>query len=230
MVSLNLPTRNDPISKILLCVLLAAALWANVAQLEQPVQAHSDPTSVFEPQPPAPTPALPTAQAELPALGLSAPTPTPLGWLDQALATAADAGDSFAQDQADQLAAEQAAALAAQQAEAARLAAEQAARDQYLSNVGAQAPHSPRGDAPAQPPNYSTGPMEVSPGVVIDPNPQPVAAPAIAVAVPQTSAEQQAAIGARTSNSCADGEVFYPRSGCHTPGSGGAQPGAVGQP
>lgn len=236
MVSLNLPQRNDPISKILLCVLLAAALWANVAQFEQPTQANASPGYTIINATPQPTPALPTAPAELPAFGLAAPTPTPQSWLDQGLAAVGAAGDQFAQSQADQLAAEQATALAAQQAEAARLAAEQAARDQYLANVGAQASHSPRGNTNDPPPSQ-TGPIAQPDGAIIvpagsdygDPAPDP-AAPAIAVAVPGASAEQQAVIGARTSNGCKDGEVFYPRSGCHLPGSGGAMPGAVGAP
>lgn len=231
MVSLNLPTRNDPISKILLCVLLAAALWANVAQFEQPTQASASPGYTIVES--TPTPALPTP-AELPA-GLSVSTPTPAeqptaapGWLDQGLAAVGAAGDQFAQSQADQLAAEQAAAAAQAEAD----------RAQYLANVGAQASHSPRGDANDPPPSQ-TGPILYpadgdTPAYVIAPAapdaPAAPAEPAIAVAVPHTSAEQQAVIAAQESNSCPPGQKFVPRSGCWTPGSSGPMPGAVGEP
>jgi len=59
--------------------------------------------------------------------------------------------------------------------------------------------------------------------------PEPARAAPIAVAVPAISAEQAAIIGARQSHGCPDGQVFYPRTGCHLPGSGGPQPGAVGE-
>ena len=100
--------------------------------------------------------------------------------------------------------------------------------DQALGAVGAQAAHSPRGDVP-QPPAYESGPILIPasadmPSIIIDPAPAP-APEGIAVAVPPQQYMEE-----RTSNSCPAGQVFYPRTGCHTPGSGGAMPGAVGEP
>lgn len=90
----------------------------------------------------------------------------------------------------------------------------------YVANVGEQAPHSPRGDNRGEiiiVPTAAPEPSEV------DPNAQ-------AVPIPTLAPEQAAVIAQRQSNGCAPGQVFVPRSGCHTPGSGGAQPGPVGQP
>lgn len=49
-----------------------------------------------------------------------------------------------------------------------------------------------------------------------------------AIFVPTISAAQAENYASRGSGSCPAGQVFVPRSGCHTPGSGGAMPGAVG--
>lgn len=53
------------------------------------------------------------------------------------------------------------------------------------------------------------------------------AAPAQAATVQPISDAQIATFSNRGSGGCAPGQVFYPRSGCHTPGSGGPQPGSV---
>lgn len=222
MVSLSIPKRNDPFARIALVALFALVLWVNVNQFRSSTPAQASPGyTIIEGQATA-TPALPT-----PALGfaLALPTPTPAmqveqldphapllaNWLDQQLDQAGELSEQFARDQAAALAAEQA---------------------QYLANVGAQAPHSPRGDSPAQPPSYAPGPVaqpaENGVQIIIDPRPAPALAD-VAHAVPPISAEQAAVIAARQSNGCAAGQVFYPRTGCHTPGSGGAQPGAVGE-
>lgn len=100
----------------------------------------------------------------------------------------------------------------------------------YLANVGAQEGHSPRGDV-AHPPSFTTGDVhdpEINGGdyIVI----VATALPSYAVAVPPLSDAQAAVLAERDSNGCASGQVFMPRTGCHTPGSGGAQPGAVGAP
>lgn len=227
MLILNLPKRNDPIARIALFVMLAAALWANVYQFQTAPDSALAQSPGFRIIDATPTPALPTP-AELPALDLAVATPTPEpaptaapGWLDQGLAAVGNAGDQFAADQAAALAAEQAAADAKAAAD----------RAQYLANVGAQASHSPRGDNPEPPPSYGTGPVafpanDEQPAMIIDPNvPAPDAA--LAAAVPAISADQAAVIDQRESNGCAAGQIFYPRTGCHTPGSGGDMPGAV---
>jgi hypothetical protein len=151
----------------------------------------------------------------------SAPeSPIVANWLDQSLGQVAGAADQFAASQAAALADEQAAAQAAEQ------------QAQYLANVGAQAAHSPRGDVPAAPPAFDAGPVALPPEngaqTVIDPNPAP--APLVSAELVPTTSAAQAAIGlSRESNTCAAGQIFYPRTGCHTPGSGGPQPGAVGE-
>jgi hypothetical protein len=230
-VSLNIPKRNDPFARLALVALFALALWANVRQFSStPESAAASPGyTIIEKQ--SPTPSLPTPAL---ALGLALPTPTapaeaaapadpqaPIlaNWLDQSLGQVSVSADQFAADQAAALADEQAAQAADDQA-------------QYLANVGAQAAHSPRGDAPTAPPSFDAGPVampaENGVQVVIDPN--PVAAPQVAAELVPTTTAAQAAIGlARESNGCAQGQIFYPRTGCHTPGSGGPQPGAVGE-
>lgn len=221
MLTLNLPKRNDPIARIALFVMLAVALWANVYQFQTAPDSALAQGPGFRIIDATPTPALPTP-AELPALDLAVATPVPElaptaapGWLDQGLVAVGTAGDQFASDQAAALAAEQAAADQAQ----------------YLANVGAQAAHSPRGDNPEQPPAYGTGPVSFpatddQPAMIIDPN-MPAPDPQLAAAVPAISADQAAVLAQRESNGCAPGEVFYPRTGCHMPGSGGDMPGAV---
>lgn len=231
MLSLNIPKRNDPFARLTLLALFALALWANVRQFATPPEsaAASPGYTIIEQQ--SPTPALPTPRnAVAPSLALSTPTaqaetagdkaPILANWLDQSLNGVAASADQFADEQAAALADEQARAQAAD---------EQA---QYLANVGAQAAHSPRGDAPTDPPSFDAGPVALPPenGVqlVIDPNPAP-AEPIAAELVPTTNAAQAAIGAARESNGCAAGQIFYPRTGCHTPGSGGPQPGAVGE-
>jgi hypothetical protein len=225
MVSLHIPKRNDPFARLALFALFALALWANVRQFATPPEsaAASPGYTIIEKE--SPTPAIPTPRN---AVGLALPTPTPAdpqapivaNWLDQSLGQVAASADQFAADQAAALADEQAAAIAAD---------EQA---QYLANVGAQAAHSPRGDVPAPPPSFDAGPVALPPQngaqTVIDPNPE--IAPLVSAELVPTTSPAQAAIGlSRESNTCAAGQVFYPRTGCHTPGSGGPQPGAVGE-
>lgn len=231
-MTLNIPQRRDPIARFGLFGLIAAVIWVAIASATQPTPTAAQSEIILMA---TATPALPTPVQEQPALALVAPTPEPQGWLDQALGDVSAAADQLADNQAALLAQEQAAAQAAAQAEAERLAAEQAARDQYLANVGAQAAHSPRGDV-SEPPPSQTGPIQYSdnngtPYIVAPAAPaaEPPAAPAIAVAVPVISQEQAAVIGARESNGCPDGQVFFPRTGCHAPGSGGPQPGAIGE-
>lgn len=238
MVRLNIPKRNDPFARIALLSLFALALWSNLVQWPSDSgAAPASPSLIFAapasvPTPALPTPALlPTPAGEL-GMVLAVATPTPeqveQGWIDQGLTSLGAAADQFAADQQAALEAEQAAALQAQQAQQ---AADQA---QYLAIVGAQAQHSPRGDVQHLP-ESQTGPIEQPSGVIIvpagaslDPTPAP-AAPAFAVAQPTIAPDQAQAIGARQSNSCPAGQIFYPRTGCHTPGSGGPMPGAVGE-
>ena len=218
MMQLTIPRTSDPFARFALIALVCSVIYlalANVDGTTRPAQAQD--IIIYEA---TPTPALPIADPPAPALAFALPTPTAQPWIDTALGAIDEAADAFADDQAAQLAREQ--------VEAARIAAEQLAQEQYLANVGAQAAHSPRGDVQT-PPSYDTGPVEVSPGVIIDPQPAP-APEAIAVAAPRISVEQAAIIGQRESNGCASGEVFYPRTGCHLPGSAGAMPGAVGEP
>lgn len=144
-----------------------------------------------------PTPALPTP-ALAPALLLPTIDPPIAPALDSPILTSPDAAPAPAADPAE-----------------------------YLANVGAQAPHSPRGDV-EHPPSFDSGPvLYPDSNIIIDPLPQ--VEMGIAVAVPAISAEQAAVIGARESHGCAAGETFYPRTGCHRMGSGGPLPGAVGE-
>ena len=114
----------------------------------------------------------------------------------------------------------------------------------YLQNVGAQAPHSPRSAPTAAPVDAQAQPQPTA-GICAPPLCRDGdggggqaqgwaaqdAAPAVEaqpVALPTIEPAQAEVIGARQSNGCAAGQVFMPRSGCHTPGSGGAMPGPVG--
>lgn len=99
----------------------------------------------------------------------------------------------------------------------------------YLQNVGAQTPHSPR-SAPTTAPVEAQAQPQPQPAADVAP-PAQDAAPIVEaqpVALPTIEPAQAEVIGARQSNGCAPGQVFMPRSGCHTPGSGGAMPGPVG--
>ncbi len=109
---------------------------------------------------------------------------------------------------------------AAPQPTARALATLAPASNPYISNVGAQSPHVPR----AEP---TPIPQPAAP--VVEPQPAPVVVEvAPAVPLPTIAPEQAAIIGARGSGTCPAGQVFYPRSGCHVTGSGGAMPGPVG--
>lgn len=77
----------------------------------------------------------------------------------------------------------------------------------YIANVGEQAPHSPRGSERGEVQIVPTAAPEPS---QVDPNAQ-------AVPIPTLAPEQAAVMAQRTANGCAPGQVFVPRSGCHTP-------------
>ena len=97
------------------------------------------------------------------------------------------------------------------------------ASNPYIVNVGQQAPHVPRSE-----PTPAAPAVEPAPAVEVPPAPAvPAVEPAPAVPLPTIAPAQAAVIGARGSGTCPAGQVFYPRSGCHTPGSGGAMPGPV---
>lgn len=202
--------RNDSMAIFVIYGLLLLIAWAGVHQLDRPTDRASAQNYIIQTAtPPLPTPAI--APAIAPALVLSAPTPAP----DRALpASTVDPGDSAGAtvDPGDAAAPDPAA---------------------YLAIVGQQAPHSPRGDVPPPPPDYVSGPILYPDQNVIIVPAESLDSPAVigpAVAVPPISAQQAAVIGARTSNTCAPGEMFYPRTGCHAPGSGGPQPGPIGAP
>ena len=194
---------HDPIARYAWIAMLIAAVWINVVTYQPPVQAQGADPGVIIYQT-TPTPALPTpAPGSDPAIVFALPTP--------ALA-APEPPPHVAQDGAG---------------------AAEADDGDYLANVGAQAPHSPRGDAPTMPPAFQAG-MVAEPVnadneiIIIDPNPAPPLA-GIAASVPPISADQALILAARESTGCPVGQTFYPRTGCHLPGSGGPQPGAVGE-
>lgn len=227
LLTLTIPPRRDPVARLALLFLVGVVCAAMYFTATSAVQAtaQAEEQRIFI----EPTPTLPTAApGEAPAFALAQPTPTAQSWIDQRLTAVAGAADNFANAQAAQLAAEQAEAqrLAAEQAAAIEAQRQAAERAQYLANVGAQAPHSPRGDV-AHPSTPDVQELPSGALIVTEPAPSVVDPNAQAVAVPALSQEQAAVIGARESNGCAAGQVFYPRSGCHTPGSGGAMPGAV---
>lgn len=85
--------------------------------------------------------------------------------------------------------------------------ADAAPQADYLAQVAEQAPHSPRGDNRGE---IQIIPTAAPPPSQVDPNAQAVALPTIAPA-------QAQALLARTANGCQPGQVFIPRSGCHTP-------------
>ena len=211
MMQTNTTPRNDMLARYAVYGLCALAMWAGVRSLEHPADsAQAQDIHLFATE--APTPALPTPALDAPGLVLIAPTPTanelpaPV-WPVQNAPVASQDGSGAAQD---------------------------AQGGDYIANVGAQAAHSPRGDVDA-PASFETGPIAQPANgdgmiVVIDPNgsnTDPLEG--IAAAVPHISQAQAQVIGARTSNGCPDGQIFYPRTGCHLEGSGGPQPGAVGE-
>lgn len=80
--------------------------------------------------------------------------------------------------------------------------------------IGAQQPHAVRGVVPIE----GAQPIPDAPA---QPAPPPV--PTIAQPTPVV-------VPMHGSGTCPAGQVFYPRSGCHATGSGGAMPGPVGEP
>lgn len=194
-MNLTIPTRNDPIARLVVFAFIALALWATFAPRRSDVQAQDiiilDAT---------PTPALPTPALALdPAIVFSLPTPV---WIPADLPAVTSPDGTTATEGSE--------------------------GGDYLANVGAQAEHSPRGDVD-HPQSFDSGPLLLpEQHIIIDPS-APAEDPGIAIAVPHISDAQAAVIGARTSHGCAAGELFYPRTGCHLPGSGGALPGAVGE-
>ncbi len=215
-------SRPDPIAKFTLIGSVAGVLclaWLGVQAATVPMPAGAAPvTLVATPQPaqaeafdavPAPADPAPTADPAPPpsdpapeaAPVMSVPTAEP-PVIAAAPPTAADAPAS---------AAVQSAPL----------------QPEYAAVIQAQAAHSPRGDVEVAAP----APVEVplpSGAVVLNPAPAPepsqVDPNAHAVPAAPLGAEYAENIQARQSNSCPDGQVFYPRSGCHAPGSGGTQP------
>jgi|GEM_PF-5941578 len=204
MINVQTARSNDMLARYAVYGLLCLAAWAGVKGLERPADsAQAQGPILFAT--PAPTPALPTAAPDAPAFVLAAPTMIP----EQVTPPApvwppellAPAPAPAAQDNGD-----------------------------YIANVGAQAAHSPRGDVEPQAPSYEAGPVSYpDQGVIIDPNGANAPAEGIAVAVPPISAAQVAVLSTRQSNTCPAGQMFYPRTGCHLEGSGGPQPGAVGE-
>jgi len=208
-------TRADPVrhmaARFAIFGLVGFALWAQVYRIERPASAQGEPAQDIYM---TATPALPSP-ALAPVVDLAQPTPEPA-----ALAQAQ-------QLPAPQWTAEQ---LAPAPAIAPPIELPVPDTGAYLANVGAQAEHSPRGDVD-DPPMAQTGPILMpasgdQPAYIVAPI-GAVVPDAMAAAVPPISAAQAEVIGARTSNGCAMGQVFFPRTGCHTPGSGGPQPGAV---
>ena len=217
MLSLSIPAKRDPIARSVLLGLVGLVCFLAIARFDVAAPEAAQAQGVIILGTPVPTPALPTPEP-----GQLAIVTTP------ELIMVPPPGSPMAVNQApanyQPIPVEQPAAAPAPAVE----------NNDYLANVGAQAPHSPRGDV-AQAPAYSTGPIAVPAdnGVIIIDNPNPPSPPAVdamAAAVPPISQEQAAVIGERQSNGCAVGQVFYPRTGCHTPGAGGPQPGAVGVP
>lgn len=208
--TLNLPQQRDPLARIVLFLLIGLALYANVVSISTPVSAQSGgPGEIILMA--TPTPALPTpALAELPAITLDEPVTYPaVDGAPVALPAPVWPDAPPAQPVAP-------------------------ASDDYLANVGAQAEHSPRGDTVPPAPAHESGPIlytDEQGEYIVEPAAptHAPALPAIAVAVPPITAEQAAILAARDSHGCAAGEVFYPRTGCHFPGSGGPMPGAVGE-
>ncbi len=202
--------RNDLLARYAVYGLCALALWAGVRAVERPAESARAQDIILQA---TATPALPSP-ALAPVVDLALPTPVPVDIVPPALPTPvwpADVAPVAAQDGSGEA---------------------QVDNADYLANVGAQAAHSPRGDVDEPPPSMDIGPIAVPlpSGAILVTNPVlPAPAPAMAVAVPAISAAQAQVLGARTSDTCPDGQVFYPRTGCHAEGSGGPQPGAVGE-
>jgi len=202
MINPQTTTRsNDMLARWFVYGLATIALWAGVHQLERPADSAQAQGTI--PVFATDAPAAPTPTLGLPSYGLAAPTMIPEQVTPPAPVWPADVLAS---------------------------APEAAPQPDYLDVVGAQAAHSPRGDVEPQAPSYEAGPVAYpDQGIVIDPSGVNAPAEGIAVAVPPISAAQIAVLSTRQSNTCPSGETFYPRTGCHAEGSGGPQPGAVGE-
>lgn len=200
---MNTTTRNDPLARAAVIGLIAVALWASFAQLQPRAEAQTDPGDIII----LATPALPTpALGDDPALVII-PIPTP-DW-------PVTSQEPFLGTETNETGQDKGLPVSVP-----------TLGPEYAATIAEQAEHSPRGDV-AHPPAFDSGPvLDPGPSVIVEVLPLAVG---VAVAVPALSAEQAAVIGARTSNTCAPGEVFYPRTGCHVPGSGGPMPGAVGE-
>ncbi len=200
--------RNDLLARYAVYGLCALALWAGVRAVERPTESARAQDIILQA---TATPALPTAVLA-PVVGLAPPTLVPVDIVPPSLPTPAWPADM--------------APVTAQEAPG---ATEGAGGGDYIANVGAQAAHSPRGDVDDPPPAMQSGPiLYPDQNIIIDPNPAPPL-PGMAVAVPAISSAQAQILGARQSDTCPAGQVFYPRTGCHLEGSGGPQPGAVGE-
>lgn len=205
MLTLSIPPRRDPVARGVLLSLIMLVAWAAIARPGvESVQAQNDAQIIILDA--TPTAAIPTPAISAPELALIGATPESVVYTP--------------------------AQLPAPDWPAAPIAVHVPAPDPaYLANVGAQAPHSPRGDV-VHAPSHQSGPIQYTDtegAYIIEPIAPAV--PAIAVAGPgPLSDAQRAVLAARESHGCATGEVFYPRTGCHLPGSGGAMPGAVGEP
>lgn len=229
--------RTDPVgtlaARFAVFGLLGLALWANVYPMERPAAAQTDPGIII--QIATPTPSLPTPALAAPIVDMAQPTPEPEALPAPIAVESPAALPAPIWSAADLAYVPEAPATSVTSPDAAP--APEADPSAYLDNVGAQAAHSPRGDV-SDPPMSQTGPIlmpavDDQPAYIVAPvgsdaAPAP-AAPMIAAAVPPISDAQAAVLADRESNTCAPGQVFYPRTGCHTPGSGGKMPGAVGE-
>ncbi len=207
MMQTTTTPRNDLIARYAVYGLCALALWAGVRAVERPTESARAQDIILQA---TATPALPTP-ALAPVVDLALPTPVPLDVAPPSLPAPVWPADMTP--------------VTAQEAPGAT----EGDNAEYLAVVGAQAAHSPRGDVDDPPPSMQSGPiLYPDQNIIIDPNPAPPPV-GMAVAVPAISAAQAQVLGARTSDSCPLGQVFYPRTGCHLEGSGGPQPGAVGE-
>jgi hypothetical protein len=233
--------KNDPIARMAVFVLVGLALWANIVQIG-PAKTDAQQIIILQA---TPTPALPT-----PAIMIALPTPisvapavTPAPIVDAPVSFDA-APVSAPQIDAQNVAPEDNSAYLANVG----AQAEHSPRGDVLQATDAplDALNDPALNggsvAPAGCPfpivngvcangvrSKDAGDTPFGQKPVADAADPAHAEPA-AVAVPPLSAEQAAVLSQRTSATCPAGEVFYPRTGCHAPGSGGAMPGPIGAP
>jgi hypothetical protein len=223
---------NDPIAMLVVYGLLALMLYAGVKAFDRapdPVQAQGP--IIFA------TPALPTAIPDAPAFVLAAPTPTPAPieaapvYSDVSADTAPQIGAGDV-DYLDTVGAQAPHAIRDSESDQPTIAPD-ALNDPNLNggNVAPEGCPFPivNGVCANGVLAKSIDDSAIGSKSTAQSGPEPAHAEPIAVAVPPISAEQAAVLSQRTSNTCPDGQVFYPRTGCHTPGSGGPQPGAVGE-